>query len=155
MLDNVGLRYPHRASGAKAPRTLRPLPLLRIAVSATGGAHLCRDVYKRQIYALVLWLAAAVWLQKRAMNRCAKGGGGLGTPAARRVFNPENPEGVSETVSYTHLSRRSHAKTNGQQPLPASHALSFPWSHPISCLLYTSMAVRLGGCHRKRLGDDF
>ena len=41
MLDNVGLRYPHRASGAKAPRTLRPLPLLRFAVSATGGAHLC------------------------------------------------------------------------------------------------------------------
>ena len=59
MLDNVGLRYPHRASGAKAPRTLRPLPLLRFAVSATGGAHLCSiqyypvsythlDVYKRQ-----------------------------------------------------------------------------------------------------------
>ncbi len=44
-----------------------------------------------KIYALLLWLAAAVWLQKRAMNRCAKGGGGLGTPAARRVFNPENP----------------------------------------------------------------
>ena len=41
MLDNVGLWYPHRASGAKAPRTLRPLPLLRFAVSATGGAHLC------------------------------------------------------------------------------------------------------------------
>ncbi len=41
MLDNIGLRYPHRASGAKAPRTLRPLPLLRFAVSATGGAHLC------------------------------------------------------------------------------------------------------------------
>ena len=40
MLDNVGLRYPHRASGAKAPRTLRSLPLLRFAVSATGGAHL-------------------------------------------------------------------------------------------------------------------
>ena len=40
MLDNVGLRYPHRASVAKAPRTLRPLPLLRFAVSATGGAHL-------------------------------------------------------------------------------------------------------------------
>ncbi len=34
-----------------------------------------------KIYALLLWLAAAVWLQKRAMNRCAKGGGGLGTPA--------------------------------------------------------------------------
>ena len=45
MLDNVGLRNPHRASGAKAPRTLRPLPLLRFAVSATGGAHLCSVQY--------------------------------------------------------------------------------------------------------------
>ena len=45
MIDNVGLRYPHRASGAKAPRTLRPLPLLRFAVSATGGAHLCSIQY--------------------------------------------------------------------------------------------------------------
>ncbi|MCI6072201.1 MAG: hypothetical protein MR715_10490 [Subdoligranulum sp.] len=45
MLDNVGLRYPHRASGAKAPRTLRPLPLLRFAVSATGGAPLCSIQY--------------------------------------------------------------------------------------------------------------
>ena len=45
MLDNVGLRYPHRASGAKAPRTLRPPPLLRFAVSATGGAHLCSIQY--------------------------------------------------------------------------------------------------------------
>ena len=45
MLDNAGLRYPHRASGAKAPRTLRPLPLLRFAVSATGGAHLCSIQY--------------------------------------------------------------------------------------------------------------
>ena len=31
--------------GAKAPRTLRPLPLLRFAVSATGGAHLCSIQY--------------------------------------------------------------------------------------------------------------
>ena len=45
MLDNVGLRYPHRASGAKAPRTLRPLPLLLFAASATGGAHLCSIQY--------------------------------------------------------------------------------------------------------------
>ena len=45
MLENVGLRYPHRASGTKAPRTLRPLPLLRFAVSATGGAHLCSIQY--------------------------------------------------------------------------------------------------------------
>ena len=34
-----------RTSGAKAPRTLRPLPLLRFAVSATGGAHLCSIQY--------------------------------------------------------------------------------------------------------------
>ncbi|MCI6445315.1 MAG: hypothetical protein MR806_03125 [Subdoligranulum sp.] len=39
------MRYPHRASGAKSPRTLRPLPLLRFAVSATGGAHLCSIQY--------------------------------------------------------------------------------------------------------------
>ena len=45
MLDNVGLRYPHRTSGTKAPRTLRPLPLLRFAASATGGAHLCSIQY--------------------------------------------------------------------------------------------------------------
>ena len=52
MLDNVGLRYPHRASGAKAPRILRPLPLLRFAVSATGGAHLCSIQYY-----LCFWLS--------------------------------------------------------------------------------------------------
>ena len=50
MLDNVGLRYPHRASGAKAPRTLRPLPLLRFAVSATGGAHLCSIQYYLRVW---------------------------------------------------------------------------------------------------------
>ena len=53
MLDNVGLRYLHRASGAKAPRTLRPLPLLRFAVSATGGAHLCSIQY-----CLRFWLSS-------------------------------------------------------------------------------------------------
>ena len=52
MLDNVGLRYPHRASGAKAPRTLRPLPLLRFAASATGGTHLCSIQYY-----LLFWLS--------------------------------------------------------------------------------------------------
>ena len=31
--------------GAKAPRILRPLPLLRFAVSSTGGAHLCSIQY--------------------------------------------------------------------------------------------------------------
>ena len=31
--------------GLNAPRILRPLPLLRFAVSATGGAHLCSIQY--------------------------------------------------------------------------------------------------------------
>ena len=39
-----------RTSGAKAPRTLRPLPLLRFAVSATGGAHLCSIQYYRAFW---------------------------------------------------------------------------------------------------------
>ena len=47
MLDNVGLRYPHRASRTKAPRTLRPLPLLRFAVSATGDVVGFEDFFAR------------------------------------------------------------------------------------------------------------
>ena len=43
IMSGCGTR--HRASGAKASRTLRPLPLLRFAVSATGGAHLCSIQY--------------------------------------------------------------------------------------------------------------
>ena len=61
MLAHVGLRYPHRASGAKAPRTLRPLPLLRFAVSATGGAHLCSTKY-----CLRFWLG--IWRTSRAVS---------------------------------------------------------------------------------------
>ena len=60
MLDNVGLRYPHRASGAKAPRTLRPLPLLRFAVSATGGAHLCRIQYYLRFWLSICRTSLAV-----------------------------------------------------------------------------------------------
>ena len=71
MLDNVGLRYPHRASGAKAPRTLRPLPLLRFAVSATGGAHLCSTKYYLRflLSSLHLSLAASAL---RIMRYCLK-----------------------------------------------------------------------------------
>ena len=60
MLDNVGLRYPHRASGAKAPRTLRPLPLLRLAVSATGGAHLCSIQYYLRFWLSICRTSLAV-----------------------------------------------------------------------------------------------
>ena len=60
MLDNVGLRYPHRASGAKAPRTLQPLPLLRFAVSATGGAHLCSIQYYLRFWLSICRTSLAV-----------------------------------------------------------------------------------------------
>ena len=60
MLDNVGLRYPHRASGAKAPRTPRPLPLLRFAVSATGGAHLCSIQYYLRFWLSICRTSLAV-----------------------------------------------------------------------------------------------
>ena len=71
MLDNVGLRYPHRASGAKAPRTLRPLPLLRFAVSATGGAHLCSIQYYLRFWLSIYRTSLAV-SALRIMRYCFK-----------------------------------------------------------------------------------
>ena len=71
MLDNVGLRYPHRASGAKAPRTLRPLPLLRFAVSATGGAHLCSIQYYLRFWLSICRTSLAV-SALRIMRYCLK-----------------------------------------------------------------------------------
>ncbi|MCI6070642.1 MAG: hypothetical protein MR715_02520, partial [Subdoligranulum sp.] len=71
MLDNVGLRYPHRASGAKAPRTLRPLPLLRFAVSATGGAHLCSIQYYLRFWLSICRTSLAV-SALRIMQYCLK-----------------------------------------------------------------------------------
>ena len=70
-LDNVGLRYPHRASGAKAPRTLRPLPLLRFAVSATGGAHLCSIQYYLRFWLGICRTSLAV-SALRIMRYCPK-----------------------------------------------------------------------------------
>ena len=71
MLDNVGLRYPHRASGAKAPRTLRPLPLLRLAVSATGGAHLCSIQYYLRFWLSICRTSLAV-SALRIMRYCLR-----------------------------------------------------------------------------------
>ena len=71
MLDNVGLRYPHRASGAKAPRPLRPLPLLRFAVSATGGAHLCSIQYYLRFWLSICRTSLAV-SALRIMRYCPK-----------------------------------------------------------------------------------
>ena len=46
--------------GAKAPRTLRPLPLLRFAVSATGGAHLCSIQYYLRFWLSICRTSLAV-----------------------------------------------------------------------------------------------
>ena len=46
--------------GAKAPRTLRPLPLLRFAVSATGGAHLCSIQYYLRFWLSIYRTSLAV-----------------------------------------------------------------------------------------------
>ncbi|MCI6444979.1 MAG: hypothetical protein MR806_01405, partial [Subdoligranulum sp.] len=72
--DNVGLRYPHRASGAKAPRTLRPLPLLRFAVSATGGAHLCSIQYYLRFWLSICRTSLAV-SALRIMRYCLRRNG--------------------------------------------------------------------------------
>ena len=83
MLDNVGLRYPHRASGAKAPRTLRPLPQLRFAVSATGGAHLCSIQYYLRFWLGICRTSLAV-SALRIMRYC------LSSPVLQFFQNPPN-----------------------------------------------------------------
>ncbi|MCI6070213.1 MAG: hypothetical protein MR715_00290 [Subdoligranulum sp.] len=85
MLDNVGLRYPHCASGAKAPRTLRPLPLLRFAVSATGGAHLCSIQYYLRFWPSICRTSLAV-SALRIMRYCHKQPEGIAAHGAGRVF---------------------------------------------------------------------
>ncbi|MCI6444782.1 MAG: hypothetical protein MR806_00395, partial [Subdoligranulum sp.] len=68
------MRYPHRASGVKAPRTLRPLPLLRFAVSATGGAHLCSIQYYLRFWLGICRTSLAV-SALRIMLCCPKSSG--------------------------------------------------------------------------------
>ncbi|MFR4665506.1 MAG: hypothetical protein ACLT8A_01405 [Subdoligranulum sp.] len=46
--------------GQKPPRTLRPLPLLRFAVSATGGAHLCSIQYYLRFWLSICRTSLAV-----------------------------------------------------------------------------------------------
>ena len=57
--------------GAKAPRTLRPLPLLRFAVSATGGAHLCSIQYYLRFWLSICRTSLAV-SALRIMRYCLK-----------------------------------------------------------------------------------
>ena len=57
--------------GAKAPRTLRPLPLLRFAVSATGGAHLCSIQYYLRFWLGICRTSLAV-SALRIMRYCPK-----------------------------------------------------------------------------------
>ena len=94
MLDNVGLRYPHRASGAKAPRTLRPLPLLRFAVSAIGGAHLCSIQYYLRFWLSICRTSLAV-SALRIMRYCLENQ----ISSSRMAFCTIMPLGVSRRVS--------------------------------------------------------
>ena len=55
--------------GVKAPRTLRPLPLLRFAASATGGAHLCSIQYYLR-FLLSSWRASLAVSALRIMRYC-------------------------------------------------------------------------------------
>ncbi len=85
MLNNVGLRYPHRAWGRKTLRTLQPLPLLRFAVSATGGAHLCSIQYYLRFRLSSCRTSLAV-SALRIMRYClnpAQPGGGAGWAAGQ------------------------------------------------------------------------
>ena len=103
MLDNVGLRYPHRASGAKAPRTLRPLPLLRFAVSATGGAHLCSIQYYLRFWLSICRTSLAV-SALRIMRYCPKSQ--AHPPAARGLaFTRISPQNQKPGTSQKNLYR--------------------------------------------------
>ena len=57
--------------GAKAPRILRPLPLLRFAVSSTGGAHLCSIQYYLRFWLGIYRTSLAVSALK-IMRYCPK-----------------------------------------------------------------------------------
>ena len=84
IMSGCGTR--HRASGAKAPRTLRPLPLLRFAVSATGGAHLCSIQYYLRFWPSICRTSLAV-SALRIMRYCPKS---IQTKTPRRpAFEPD------------------------------------------------------------------
>ncbi|MFR1515428.1 MAG: hypothetical protein ACLSUC_13040, partial [Subdoligranulum sp.] len=99
MLDNVGLRYPHRASGAKAPRTLRPLPLLRFAVSATGGAHLCSIQYYLRFWLGICRTSLAV-SALRIMRYCPKNNQNLRQAPGLVRFTPPYPTNLPFTPNF-------------------------------------------------------
>ena len=99
MLDNVGLRYPHRASGAKVPRTLRLLPLLRFAVSATGGAHLCSIQYYLRFWLSICRTSPAV-SALRIMRYCLYNPGVL-SAAKMASFSSLYLAAVSLSSTYT------------------------------------------------------
>ena len=141
MLDNVGLRYPHRASGAKAPRTLRPLPLLRFAVSATGGAHLCSIQYYLRFWLSSCRTSLAV-SALRIMRYCLRKSGCL-----HRIFNvfysivttgahivcPPTWRHINANAKTSHiLTSRTHSKqprANDVRPYQGIYIFNFP-VHP-------------------------
>ena len=143
MLDNVGLRYPHRASGAKVPRTLRPLPLLRFAVSATGGAHLCSIQYYLRFWLGICRTSLTV-SALRIMRYCPKKYL-QGTMLASPPECLSGEEHLKECVAY--FGRRAHTV----RPLRVAYTSQYNKTKdpgtifiPKSCRdLYYSMRSRL------------
>ena len=112
MLDNVGLRYPHRASGAKAPRTLRPLPLLRFAVSATGGAHLCSIQYYLRFWLGICRTSLAV-SALRIMRYCPKRFGRIKTTGIKN--NPCRAAATTDAChAIGHIVKACHQHTDNR-----------------------------------------
>ena len=111
MLDNVGLRYPHRASGAKAPRTLRPLPLLRFAVSATGGAHLCSIQYYLRFWLSICRTSLAV-SALRIMRYCHRNNSNINNPCSNTKAKPltNHHTGIIESPPQKRGNRRKEVE---------------------------------------------
>ena len=85
--------------GAKAPRTLRPLPLLRFAVSATGGAHLCSIQYYLHFWLGICRTSLAV-SALRIMRYCHKNNQNLRQAPGLVRFTPPYPTNLPFTPNF-------------------------------------------------------
>ena len=133
MLDNVGLRYPHRASGTKAPRTLRPLPLLRFAVSATGGAHLCSIQYYLRFWLSSCRTSLAVSIL-RIMRYCLC----FQIHLRQTMSESYRPQSRTRSDRIHSPQRRASAKSSGCLPAGPSCSPHGPTSGMPKCPLHRS-----------------
>ncbi len=87
----------------KAPRTLRPLPLLRSAVSATGGAHLCSIQYYLRFWLSICRTSLAV-SALRIMRYCPKNSQNLRQAPGLVRFTPPYPPQIYHSPQTSNLS---------------------------------------------------